>query len=68
LRVGGRALAGKRVEIDGRPRGYAPFEINLPVGSYKLVVRSTATNAIEYQATIRIGSHHARSAPLKIIR
>ena len=68
LRVGGPVLAGARVTIDGTAAGFAPLETSLPVGTHTLVVTNPSSGEIELHKILRVGEHHTRVAPLRILR
>jgi serine/threonine protein kinase len=68
LRVGGPGLFGGQVTVDGVTVGFAPLERSLPLGSHAITVVSPGSNQTLVHQTIRLGGHHTRVKPLRLLR
>jgi hypothetical protein len=66
--VGGPALAGGQVSVDGATIGFAPVEKEIPAGSHSITIVDPATGHVELRKTVRIGEHNTRVDPLRILR
>src|SRR5262249_50671182 len=52
LRVGGPALAGGQVSVDGATIGFAPVEKEIPAGSHSITIVDPATGHVELHKTV----------------
>jgi hypothetical protein len=68
LRVGGARLAGARVSIDRASAGFAPLEMELPVGPHIVVVTSPGSGEVLARTTVRVTEDSTRSTPARILR
>ena len=68
LRIGGRALAGAVLEIDGRRIGFVPQEKRLRVGAHHIVVKDSSTGATLIDQKIAIAERHTRTDPRQVLR
>lgn len=68
LRVGGAALAGAAVSVDGRRVGFAPLEQVLPEGLHDLRVTDAKTGRLLHAQAITVATEHTRTSPLRVIR
>ncbi|MFK7986812.1 MAG: protein kinase [Sandaracinaceae bacterium] len=67
LRIGGDAVFGRSVFVDGARRGQAPLLLELPVGSHRIrVVSDTGTEILAQ--SVRIDASHRRSAAARMGR
>jgi serine/threonine-protein kinase len=68
IHIGGPTLAGGRVTVDGNVSGFVPLELTLPVGRHTIVVSSPSTGQALVNRTVRLGDHHTRAQPLRLLR
>jgi hypothetical protein len=57
-------VTGARVDVDGKPAGAVPVELQLPAGSHQLVLRHDAYHDTETAAVVRAGERRDVSVPL----
>jgi hypothetical protein len=68
IRIGGAALVGSRVSIDGAPSGFAPLERSLPVGLHHIVVSDVTTGEARLALSVTVTEANTHTAPLRLIR
>ncbi len=66
LRIGGAALAGAALEIDGTRAGYLPALRRLPSGAHHVVVRHVEDGTTMLERDVVIAPEHTQSSPLVV--
>jgi hypothetical protein len=62
LRIGGAAAENAQILVDGRPAGYAPARISLPVGSHQVELRRGGQTIAS--RTVTVGPEDTDRSPL----